>query len=299
MPSLSLRLVRSGLRLLGNHLRDAEKFRGEILGRKPPEVAPVPHGLRRQAKVEQREVMNCPVYTLVPRTQASRWHIIYIHGGAWVYELAPPHWWIIGALIKATGATVTAPIYPLAPKHTYRDAYPLLAEVYRQVLKHTPAENIVFCGDSAGGGLAAGLALHTRDLGLPMPARLLLFAPAVDLTFSNPEVDKIEPHDVLIARPGGRVAADWWAGGDDIRNPLISPMYGDLFGLPPVDIFQGTEDSLLPDARVFRDRLRAAGVPVQLLEYPGAFHVFMGATFTPEARDTYDKIAQVLPRAKA
>jgi len=299
MPSLSLRLTRSLLGLIGNQLRDADKFRDQILKRPAQDVAPFPRKLLREAHVEQRDVNGWRVYTLTPQSRPSRWHIVYIHGGAWVYELAAPHWWIIRALIRATGATVTVPIYPLAPQHTYRDAYPLLAEVYRQVLTETAAENIVFCGDSAGGGLAAGLALHTRELTLPMPARLVLFAPAVDLTFSNPEVDAIEPHDKLIARPGGHVAASWWAGGDDIRSPLISPMYGDLRGLPPVDIFQGTEDSLLPDTRVFRDRLREAGVAVQLFEYPGAFHVFMGATYTPEARDTYRKVAAALPRAGA
>jgi len=84
----------------------------------------------------------------------------------------------------------------------------------------------------------------------------------------------------------------WWAGSADPRTPLLSPINADLRGLPPIQIYIGTDDILLPDARKLRERVVAAGGQIQFYEYPGAFHVFVGATFTPEARDAYRKIAE-------
>ncbi len=194
----------------------------------------------------------------------------------------------------AVGASVTVPIYPLAPEHTYRAAFPELETVYRNVLRDHADEAIVLCGDSAGGGLALAQAHHYRDLGLRPPDRLVLFSPWLDITMSNPDAVAIEPHDALLGIPALVQCGRWWAGGDDPRSPLLSPIFGDLSGLPPIDVVHGTADLLIPDARKLKEKVSAAGGTIHLHEYPGAFHVFVSVPFLPEARDAFDHVAAVL-----
>lgn len=271
---------------------DAEATTRKYQQRDYPAPAPIPGSLRERCGIREEQVQGQPVFTLIPKAGWSAAHIIYTHGGGYVDALRTPHWWIIDRLIEETGATVTVPIYPLAPEHTYRTAYALLEAVYRAVTEATPAARVVLCGDSAGGGLALGQAMHYRDLGLPLPGRVILFSPWVDITGSNPAAAVVETYDPMLALSGMIEIGRWWAGGDDRRSPLLSPLYGDLSGLPPLDVFQGTYDVLLPDARKLKEGVDAAGGEIHLYEYPGAFHVFVGATFTPEAHDAFQKVAR-------
>jgi len=211
-----------------------------------------------------------------------------------VNPLVSAHWRIIRQLIEKTGAAVTVPVYPLAPEHNYRATYSLLEQVYREVLASTPAAQVVFCGDSAGGGLALGQALYYRDIGLPLPGRVVLFSPWLDITMCNPGAASGEKDDVMLALPGLIEAGQWWADGDDRRLPVLSPLFGDLSGLPPIDVFQGTHDLFIADSRLLAEKVGAAGGEIHLHEYEGAFHVFVRATFTPEARDAFEKVADAV-----
>ena len=291
MSSLAMDLVKSYLRRRPKLLGDAATLSARTLGRSYPAMAPLPASLRAEAEVQERQVRGQTVFTFTPRTAPSDWHIVYTHGGAYMNALLPAHWAIVGELLRVTGASVTVPLYPLTPEHTYRTTYDLLETVYRDLLTRVPADRIILAGDSAGGGLALGQALHVRDLGLPVPGRLLLFAPWVELTAANPAVRALEPFDVMLGVDGAVQAGKWWAGEDDPRAPLLSPLNADLTGLPPLDIFQGTADVLFPDALDLARRVRAGGGEAHLYVYDGAFHVFMGVTFLPESRDVFRRIA--------
>ncbi len=98
----------------------------------------------------------------------------------------------------------------------------------------------------------------------------------------------------MLAVDGVRECGSWWAGPLDARSPHLSPLYADLAGLPSTAYFQGTHDILVVDARSFASKAEAAGMDLRYFEYPGAFHVFMGATFTPEARDVFRHVATFL-----
>lgn len=232
-PSLTMRLTTLLLCSQPKPLADAQAYRQAKRHRTYPQPATVPDSLQLRAFINEEEVDGHVVYTLKPKEGRSEWHLIYTHGGAFVEALISPHWYIIEQLILQTGATVTVPLYPLTPEHTYREALPFLTAVYKRTLINTPAEKIILCGDSAGGNLALTQTLHYRDLGLPLPGRLLLFSPWLDLTLTHPDIATIEPHDPMLARPGLREAAEWWAGGDPLTLPLLSPLYADVRGLPP------------------------------------------------------------------
>lgn len=282
------------LRFQRGSVRGQDELRRQYANREHPRPAAPPRSLRRLCEVTERQVLGQNTYTLVPRARSSGWHMVYTHGGAFVNPLVRAHWQIVEQLVRVTGATVTVPLYPLAPEHTHVAAFPMLERVYRDLLQRVNADRIVLLGDSAGGNLALTQALLYRSQGLPLPAHIILLSPWLDLTMSNPEALAIEPRDVMLRCAELAEWGRWWAGSEDPRAPFLSPLFADLEGLPPIQIYQGTDDVFLPDARALRDRISARGGPVRLWETADAFHVFMGATFTPEARAVFRQIAESL-----
>ncbi|MEU4558623.1 alpha/beta hydrolase [Actinoplanes sp. NPDC023936] len=199
--------------------------------------------------------------------------VVYLHGGAYTSEIVEQHWSLIGFIAEQAGCEVHVPIYGLSPEHHGREALDLVSEVIRGLGR--PCHLV---GDSAGGGLAllAAQANKGRVAGLTM------IAPWLDLTMSNPGIDAVEPHDPWLFRAGLRPIADAWTGGLALDDPRLSPIHGDLDGLPPTQILVGTRDITLPDCRLLRDRL-PAGTPLTYHEEPGAIHVYPLLP-VPEAR---------------
>jgi len=185
--SPQMKIAHAYVRLQGKAPADSAALHAMYIGRKYPTPAPVTDSVRECCDVREDRVMGQVVYTITPKSGVSGWHIVYTHGGGFVNPLTKPHWDIVEALIKTTGATVTVPIYPFAPEHQYMETFRELEQVYQGLLKHVAPERIIFCGDSAGGNLAVAQALNYRERGLPLPAQLILFSPWLDITLSNPE----------------------------------------------------------------------------------------------------------------
>ncbi len=285
------------VRMVRDRRRTPEQLLADYRARTYPVPPPAPRGLRAIADVREERVLDRIVYRVTPRTSGSRWHVVYLHGGSFVNELLGAHWDIITSLIRATGCSVTVPIYPLAPEHDHRATFELLDRVYADLIVQYEPARIVLAGDSAGGNLSLVHALRCRDRGQPLPAHLILLSPWVDLTMTNPEAAALEPRDPMLYVSHLIETGRWWAGTEDPRRPHLSPVYADLKSLPPVHIYQGTEDVLCPDARLLRDRITAAGGRVEYHETNGAFHVFMGGPIIPEAKAVYRDIAVKLGAA--
>jgi monoterpene epsilon-lactone hydrolase len=297
--SLSMNAANLWLRLSGKDWAEERlpALEQKLRSRTYPPAAPLPTSLRNLCEVQERQVDGQRVHTLIPKEKRSNKHIIYTHGGAYVNPLLKAHWGIIEQIIRRTGATFTVPLYPLAPEHDYRAAFVELEKVYRAVIAKTSAENVILAGDSAGGGLALAQAMLYRDKGLPTPSRVALFSPWLDITLSNPGTTAVEKDDPMLGIAGLRFAGKSWAGTTDPKSPMLSPIFGNLANLPPIDIFQGTADIFIADARRFKVLLESAGGSIRLYEYAGAIHVFVGATFTPEAKSALDTLASNLARS--
>ncbi len=250
--------------------------------REPKAPARPPAALLRRHDVSAREVAGFVYRTVAPRARATSRAAVYLHGGAYVSEIAKQHWALIGALADA-GVRVDVPLYGLAPQHTYREAYPFVTEVYRRLLTGTSASGVTLVGDSAGGGLAAGFAQTLPALGLPQPARLVLIAPWLDLTLGNPEIPAVARHDPWLSPVGLVELGRAWAGGDDPADPRLSPANGPLTGLAPTHVYVGTRDLALPDVRLLERRATAEGAQVTTTVCEGAVHVYP-LTPTPEGR---------------
>ncbi|WP_051720311.1 alpha/beta hydrolase fold domain-containing protein [Streptomyces sp. NRRL F-2799] len=280
--SPAMNLTRALLHARPNVFRTERTLREAL--RHPRPDAPLPANLRRTCAVRTETVDGREVITLTPRRGATGTEVIYLHGGAYVRPLVAAHWRIVAALIRRTGATVTVPLYGLAPRYTADDAYRFLDMVYRAVLQRAGAHPVFLAGDSCGAGLAVGQAIRCRDEGLRPPAGLILFSPWVDVTMTNPGIARLTAHDPMLAPEGLAAAGRDWAGPRAVTDPLISPLHDTLADLPPTWIYQGGHDIFLPDAEAFAAKANAAGTPTTLHVWPSAFHVFVGAGWTPEAR---------------
>ena len=259
----------------------------QLHGRPYPEPAAVPADLRRSHRVDRTEVSGRPVLRLTPRAGADGTHLIYLHGGAFVMPLLSAHWWIVRELVKGTGTTVTVPLYRLAPEGDANEGYDFLRAAWASVVSRPSVERIVVAGDSAGGCLAIGLAMILRDAGERMPDHVVGFSPAVDVSATHPAVRELDPHDPMLSTDVVMPMAAAWARDRSLQDPLVSPLYGYPAGLPPVHVVQGGRDILAPDALTFAGNLRRAGNEGRLIYEPGAFHVYVGAWWTPEARRAF------------
>jgi acetyl esterase/lipase len=191
-------------------------------GRTYPSVAAIPWTFRQTHTIQEKRIDGVRTITVRPLLGATRSHIIYTHGGIYINEFGRPHWWIIAELTKRTGAAVTVPLYRLAPESTYREAFPYLVSVYREVLATAEPDDVTLMGDSAGGALAIAQSWAFRDAGLPAPGRVVAFSPWLDVTGTNPEIPKYDAVDPMLSVPGGVRAGLWWSDGDDPRTPLVS-----------------------------------------------------------------------------
>ncbi|WP_231988660.1 alpha/beta hydrolase fold domain-containing protein [Mycobacterium sp. 1274761.0] len=233
--------------------------------------------------------------TVRPRSRAeSRAHVLYLHGGSYTSSLVQLHWSIVAALLKRTESAVTLPLYPLAPEHTIDDALPFLDAVTRS-LEIPKGKRLLYMGDSAGGGLALSYAIRQRDEQLQRQAdAIVLFSPWVDVTMQNPDIARYEADDPILNRQQLKTCGTWWAGRREPTDPAVSPLLGNLAGLPPLHVFQGDHDLFLPDVQLLDRLVRQAGGASTLTVVPGGFHIYVGAPWIPEARTSLRMASDVV-----
>ncbi|UQE76603.1 alpha/beta hydrolase [Gordonia sp. PP30] len=148
----------------------------------------------------------------------------------------------------------------------------MVEQAYQRTMAGTDPRDRLVIGDSAGGTLALLLTRHLREQNLGQPAGIALLSPWIDLATDDSLSREIDPVDPELGVDGLRQAGRWFAGQRALDDPVVSPAFGDLGGSPPVTVFIGDRDILLPDARRIKSLGDAAGVEVDLHEYPGMFH---------------------------
>lgn len=217
---------------------------------------------------------------------------LLLHGGGYNAGSPKTHRRMGADMGRATGTRVLVPDYRLAPEHPFPAGVDDAITAYQWLRDMgIPAQNIVAGGDSAGGGLALSMLLKLRHAGSDMPRAAVLLAPWTDLTVSSQSYEGQRHLDPIITREGLREAGLWYAGGGDPADPMMSPLFADLAGLPPMLIHAGASEVMVDDSRVFAERARAAGVEVSSKIFPGMWHVFHGSgTGIPEARAAIEEI---------
>lgn len=258
--------------LLGRRRPTADDIHREIaaLQAKPKPFDP-PAALGRTVDVSQStSPAGWPVFTVTARGVTPSARVLYLHGGAYIREITRHHWKLVGHLASA-GASVTVPIYPVAPRGKASHVVSASADLAEQLTAQ--GERLVIAGDSAGGGLALAVALALRDRGV-VADHTALISPWLDATGSHPELLEVAPRDPWLHPGGLTAAADAYRGELDREHPWVSPLNGDLTGLGPITMFTGTRDILNVDARRFRPLATDAGVSLDFHEAPQMIHVY-------------------------
>lgn len=248
-----------------------------------------------KCKVHKYLVHNHKVFTLSPKNkkEGTHRHILYFHGGAYVQSFARPHWGFLSHIVNKTNCTITAPDYPLAPAHTYKDTFAMVGELYRNLIDKLGPGKFILMGDSAGGGLALALAQLMKNENMPQPKQIILLSPWLDLGLTNPEIKDIDPSDLFLGVEGLQLAGKSYAGDTNPDHYLLSPINGPLEGLAKISIFMGSREILVADARKLKALADGIGVSLNYYEYPGMFHTWMLLNL-PESRQAKKEIINLI-----
>jgi monoterpene epsilon-lactone hydrolase len=221
-------------------------------------------------------------------------HVLYLHGGAYVYG-SPLHYRdFIWRIADATAAHVLCVDYRLAPEHPFPAAVDDAVSAYRWLLAEgaDPRRTAVM-GDSAGGGLTYAMLLKLRDDGIPLPAVAAALSPWTDLALTGQSLRLSDWIDPMISTAQARLFADAYLSGVDPKTPYASPLFGDPAGLPPSLIQVGSDEILRDDAERMAERLRCAGCAVELQVWPHMPHVWqLFARILPEGRQAIERIGE-------
>ena len=252
--------------------------------------------------IERGEVEGVAVHRVTPNDvdPAHADHLfLFVHGGGYVFGGGDAS--VQEALFIASRARI--PVlsidYRMPPAHPFPAAVEDVVTVYRHALEQHSARSIALGGTSAGGGLTLAAVHRFLALGLDVPGALYAGTPWADLTktsdtlFTNETVDCVlQTYDGLL-----RSAAQLYADGHDLKDPLISPVYGDFAGFPPTYLVTGTRDMLLSDTARTHRQLRSAGAVADLNVYEGVSHAdYLLVPDSPESKDVYAELNAFLLR---
>ena len=248
-----------------------------------PSVHPLPSGVT----LEKVDAGGVPAERIVAPGAGSRRWIFYTHGGGWAQGITDDHRSFVARLSQEIGASGLLPDYRLTPEHPFPAGLNDCVTAYRWLLSQgVAASQIAIAGESAGGNLVLATTLSLREGGDALPAVLVAISPPTDMAMTGETFQAKAFVDPIL---GAGLAQDAFAlytnhGATDPRNPLVSPFYADVHGMPPTLLQVGTQEVLLSDSTRMADRLKATGVEVKLEVWPGMFHAFSAGSDIPEGR---------------
>ncbi|MFL6555686.1 MAG: alpha/beta hydrolase, partial [Bacillus sp. (in: firmicutes)] len=225
--------------------------------------------------------------------------ILYLHGGGYAFCSANTHRPLAASIGSSAGVKVLFPEYRLAPEHPFPAAIEDAITVYRWLLNqgYDPS-NIIFAGDSAGGGLSVAATLVLRDQNEPLPRALVCLSPWVDLTSSGESYRKNKGVDPYLTVSGVKEAALMYSGQETpLDHPLISPVFADLTGFPPLFIQAGNHEILQSDAELLTKKAQQSGVDVTFKVWDKMWHVWqMSGDKLPEAKNAIREIGDYIKK---
>ncbi|MDA3808738.1 MAG: alpha/beta hydrolase [Spirochaetaceae bacterium] len=250
---------------------------------------------RKHCHSDEVLIHGVTCYWMTPKILRSKKIIIYFHGGAYVCGPSLLHWRMAAQISHDAGCRTIMVNYRLAPENSYPSSMDDMMNVYFDVLSYTDAENLIFMGDSAGGGMALATAMKLRDMKMQLPSKLILLSPWLDVTMENPALPYVEDLDHMLAIPGLKEAGKHYCGDESPLTPYISPLFGSLKNLPPTMLIIGTHDLLLCDCRILKEKADEAGFDLYYEEWDEMFHVWMlNVPYLPEAREAVAKIVKYI-----
>ena len=293
---MSLQLIAMDL-LLRFQVKRRFRKAPDVMTLRPIMEAQEPMSARLPAEITARQIElgGVPTEKLTATGVATGGAIFYIHGGGWVAGSPRTHRPLTWRLASKLGMPVYAVDYRLAPEHFFPAGLDDCVAAYRALIETVPPSSVAVGGDSAGGNLALALALRLKAEGIPLPAAFFCLSPATDLAATGKSVHTNAKSDALFVEPMMHTLEPRYAPGVDPREPFLSPLYGDVTGLPPTIFQVGATEMLLDDSVRMAHKMEAAGVTVKLDVWPKVPHVWhLMADILPEARRAIDDLVSFI-----
>ena len=275
--------------LIGKKIKNGE-LRKQIGTAEPPWKCP------ECFTMQTIEMEHFTMELLESKENANRDKIILqLHGGGYVGAMRNAYRMFAGLYNEVShGMSVLTPDYRVAPEHPYPAALEDAVCAYEWLLAQGWfSEQIIVAGDSAGGGLAMALCHYLINHGRQLPCGIIAMSPWTDLAITGESYTKNREIDPVFGADGGgeMLLHSPYIGENDAKNPLISPMYGNFTGFPPMLIQVGTHEMLYDDAASVAKKAKEQGVPVRFTVYEGMFHVFqMSGTVIPESKRAWEEV---------
>lgn len=252
-----------------------------------------PKRFYRKFNVKARSILDSKVFEVQPKqAHKAQKLVICIPGGAFVSGPAPHHWDALEKIIPACQSAVWLIDYPKAPESNIQEICKNMDQIYQSATEQFAPSQIILMGDSAGGNLILSLVQRLIKKNQALPKRLILITPVFESSFENPEIDQIDSQDPMLSKQGVVSAKSMVSNGLDDRDPMLSPIYGDFEGFPACTLFLGGRDILYPDALLGANKMKKAGVDLELIDNPAMFHIFPLLPIITEAKGARQKIIQ-------
>ena len=294
MSSLRARLIRS---LTSRYIRKINLADADIgkMRKRLDQLGKLTRAAR-SVSVEEDKLYGLKVEWYRPEKARSGKILLYLHGGAFVLGSCDSHRKLVTQVACAGRIDAVLPEYRLAPEHPYPAGLQDCVGVYRALLDYGyNPKNIVVAGDSAGGGLTMSLMLKLRHSGVPLPGAAVLISPFLDLTASGESVTTRAAQEPWFRADDIHVVIKYYCPDEDLEDPLVSPVFANVSGLPPTLVQVGDDEILLSDSTRIAENMKAADVDADLQVFPEMWHVFqLFVGKMPESRVAVDKIGEFL-----
>jgi epsilon-lactone hydrolase len=253
-----------------------------------------PAAVAQRAAVEMLSIDGAKAVWL-DKQNSENGVLVYLHGESYIAGPFGDQWLYLADMCRRTQMAALLIDYRLAPQNPFPcglDDVLMIIETLRAI--GDLPEKWFLLGDSAGAGLAVAAVYELREMDVSLPKKMILMSGWFDVTLENPDIQKNYHQDPMLSRARLTESANSYVGGDDPKNPLISPLYGDIRILPPTLVQIGTYDMFLWENRLFHRKCLDAKIDVQYEEYPNTFHDFMMVGFLPEAGQARKSQAEFL-----
>ena len=251
----------------------------------------------KDAIIKRVTIGNIPAEKIYYNESKKERIILYLHGGAYTRGSPKSHRAFVAKLSKITDSQAFTIDYRLAPENPFPAAIEDTIKAYQGIIAENQVSqsNIIIAGDSAGGGLAITSVLKMKEEEIPLPAAVVCISPWTDLTLSGKTYSTNEESDLLLTYDEIRTAAEMYAGEKDKKNPLISPIFADLEGFPPLFIQVGESEMLYDDGIILGKNAKKAGIKVEVDIWEKMIHSFqLMNDFLPEGKKATEKIGSFI-----
>jgi acetyl esterase/lipase len=244
--------------------------------------------------INHQKIKTNELVTFERKERVSKNHLIFFHGGAYIFGASPNHWKLAEKIVKKSFCRMTLVDYPLAPEHDYKETFGMVSETYDMLIKQYSEDSLILMGDSAGGGLALAF---TQKLILEkhqnLPAKIILLSPWLDITMSNPKIKHLESSDYILTVNMLRNAGMKYANGENQNHYLLSPIHGQLNNIPKTIVFYGTEELFSADCLRLKSMTDSNSQGIIFREYQKMQHDW--AIFPiPESNQVVNEICEFI-----